>query len=95
MGGGGLVAAGLLLYDEGRPSKKLGLLSVKLSIAIGGPSRFVLEYCSWYTANIVNISVLNALSFGSGLVTAVLLCLKRGAIFYRLHITGADLRGSP
>ena len=31
------------------------------------------EYCSWYTANIVNISVFNALSIGGGIVAAVLL----------------------
>ena len=44
-------------------------------------SSFVLEYYSWYTANIVNISVFNALSVGSGFVAAVLLCIKRGHFF--------------
>ena len=32
---------------------------------------------SWYSANIVTLSVFNALSIGSGLVAAVLLCVKR------------------
>ena len=41
-------------------------------------SRLVLvEYHCWYTANIVNISVFDALSIDSGLVTAVKLCMKR------------------
>ena len=42
--------------------------------------RLVLEYWCWYTANIVNISVFNALSIGSGLVAAEQLCTKREAI---------------
>ena len=41
------------------------LLAVMLNIAVGIPP-------------IVNISVLNALSNGSSLVKAVLLCMKRG-----------------
>ena len=39
--------------------------------------RLVLEYYCWYTANIVTRSVFNALSFGGGLVAAVLLCMKQ------------------
>ena len=34
-----------------------------------------------YTANIVNISVFNALSIGGGPIAAVLLCVKRGDNF--------------
>ena len=37
----------------------------------------MLEYYSWYTANLVNISIFNALSIGIGLVVAVLICMKR------------------
>ena len=40
----------------------------------------VLEYFCWYTANIVTISVFNALSIGSSLVSAVLRCVKRDDI---------------
>ena len=40
----------------------------------------VLEYCCWYTANILNISVFDALSTGSGHVAAVGLCVKREEI---------------
>ena len=40
----------------------------------------VLEYCLWYTANILTKPVFNAISIGGGLVTAVLLCKKRGDI---------------
>ena len=36
---------------------------------------------SWYSANIVTLSVFNALSIGSGLVAAVLLCVKREDIY--------------
>ena len=42
-----------------------------------GFCRLVLEYCCWYTANIVNISVVDALSIGVGFVAAVSLCMKR------------------
>ena len=41
----------------------------------------VLEYWCWYTANVVKISILNALSIGSGLVVAVLPRTKRGTVF--------------
>jgi hypothetical protein len=40
----------------------------------------VLEYYHcWYTANIVNTSVFDAFSIGSGIVAAVLLCVSNGA----------------
>ena len=45
----------------------------------------VLEYYSWYTANIVSRSVFNALSIGGGLVVAVLLCIKRDDHFIVTH----------
>ena len=41
-----------------------------------GLHSLVLEYYCWYTENIVTISVLNALSIGSGLEAAVLLLMK-------------------
>ena len=34
----------------------------------------------WYTANIVNISILSALSIGYGLEAAVLLSINRGVL---------------
>ena len=37
------------------------------------------KYYCWYTANILNISVFDALSIGSGLVAAVLLCIEQEA----------------
>ena len=40
----------------------------------------VWEYYCWQAANTLNISVFYALSIGSGLVAAVLLCIKRGQI---------------
>ena len=46
--------------------------------------QLVLEYCCWYTANTVNISVFNALSIGGGFVAAVLLCIERGAFVLTL-----------
>ena len=43
---------------------------------------------SWYTANILTISVFNALSIGGGLVAAVFLCMKRGVFSpYQLRYT--------
>ena len=57
-----------------------------------GLYRLVLEYCSWYTDNIVNISVSNALFIGIGPLAAVLLCTKWDIIFrhcYPPHTTPA------
>ena len=45
----------------------------------------VLEYSSWYTGSIVIISVFNALSIGSGLVAAVLLCMKQEVNFLGIN----------
>ena len=45
----------------------------------------VLEYSSWYSANIVIISVFNALSIGSGLIVAVFLCMKRDVNFLGIN----------
>ena len=45
----------------------------------------VLEYCSRCSADILNISVFNALSIGSGLIAAVLLCIQRGRYLFFTH----------
>ena len=45
------------------------------------PSKLVLEWYCWYTANILTTTVFDALSIGNGLVTAVLLWMKRGRRF--------------
>ena len=42
-----------------------------------GLSDLVLEYNCWYTVDLVTRSVFDALSIGSSLVAAVVLCMKR------------------
>ena len=44
-----------------------------------------------YAANILNISIFNALSIGSGLVAAVLMCMKRDDIEIIIDITSKSL----
>ena len=75
-----LRASKIIPTQAPRPHHKFALTKVRISLCLCVENGTIQTY--WYTANIVIISVFNALLNDSGLVAAVILCEKREEHFF-------------